>query len=391
MKRCGRRSLGTVVGTLFFLAIFTAALTMIFFVLHSYSQYYQELHERSLRDWKRLRESFKLTEVRIDGNGRLRLLVENDGPLYVHLVQLWVNNLTDNDHRWFPLDVVLSPGEEIDLGAGLYLDPEKNYEVKVVSSRGNIAYARVQRAEEGIEERGHLHLAVFSPDYTPPDEVIGDEDTFHLYVMYLSTLNREVNLTELTLKFYDHETGANITSAFTLEASTPLPTTLSPGESCLVSLLYSYDNDDPSLGGLGGDRWVDIKVEATYVDEGTTTLSQTTRLALIVEGRPGMYVYEIRFRELGVWRRRLYIDVVIVDLDENPVNNANVTAYIDTPTVDGVYYDFTNVLGVATFGPYRDRGWYYIRVLNVTKPGWAYMPEYNRETEDSYYFKGGFR
>jgi len=100
-------------------------------------------------------------------------------------------------------------------------------------------------------------------------------------------------------------------------------------------------------------------------------------------------VYEIRFREVGVWRRRLYIDVVIVDLDENPVNNANVTAYIDTPTGDGVYYDFTNVLGIATFGPYRDEGWYYIRVLNVTKPGWVYMPEYNRETEDSYYFEGG--
>ncbi|RLF15052.1 MAG: hypothetical protein DRJ97_05040 [Thermoprotei archaeon] len=389
MRCYGRRSLGTVIGTLFFLAVFMGALTVIFFTLHSYNQYYQELYKRNLRDWERLREDFEIAEAKIDGSGGLRLIVKNESPLYVHLVQLWINNLTDNDHRWLPLDVVLSPGEQVDLGKETCLDPNKEYEVKVVSSRGNIAYARVQRAEEGIEEEGHLHLAVFSPDYTPPDEVVGDGDTFHLYVMYLSTLNLEVNLTELSLKFYDHATGTNITSAFTLEASTPLPVTLNSGESCLVSLLYSYDNDDPSLEELGGDRWVDIKVEATYVNGGTTTLSQTTRLALIVEGRPGMYVYEIRFRELGVWRRRLYIDVVVVDLDENPVNNANVTAYIDTPTVDGVYYDFTNVLGIATFGPYRDEGWYYIRVLNITKPGWVYMPEYNRETEDSYYFEGG--
>jgi len=378
-----------VVGTLFFLAVFMAALAVIFFTLYSYNQYYQELHKRNLRDWERLKERFEVIEAEVNSSGELRLLVKNEGSLYVHLVQLWINNLTDNDHRWLPIDVVLSPGEEVNLGGGVRLDPSKEYEVKVVSSRGNIAYARVQHAVEGVVEEGHLHLIVFSPDYTPPDGVVGDEDSFHLYVMYLSTLSREVNLTELTLRFYDHETGANITSAFTLEASTPLPTTLSPGESCLISFLYSYDNDDPSLEKLGGDRWVDIKVEAVYVNGGTTTLNQTTRLALIVEGKPGMYVYEIRFRELGVWRRRLYIDVVIVDLDENPVNNANVTAYIDTPTGDGVYYDFTNVLGIATFGPYRDEGWYYIRVLNVTKPGWVYMPEYNRETEDSYYFEGG--
>lgn len=65
------------------------------------------------------------------------LELKNAGPLTLHVVSLWVNNLTA--HRRYDLDLFISPGENITYNrTDIYL-PRDSIIVEVVSERGNIA------------------------------------------------------------------------------------------------------------------------------------------------------------------------------------------------------------------------------------------------------------
>jgi hypothetical protein len=215
------------------------------------------------------------------------LTVENVGPISLRLVQLWVDNLTDNDHRWYPLDLFLEPGERVfNVGLNLYLQPDKDYEVFLVSSRGNKAVAVVKPAELGRQLLSYVHFAIFSPDEPPSDKNVIEAGWFHLYVIQRSSLEYPVNVTDVSLRFYDHETGIEITNAFTLEYRTPLPLILGLGESCPISHCYTYDKTQlpPSLTG---NRWVDVKAYIELeVDGRQVTVEEFSKLTLIVKARP---------------------------------------------------------------------------------------------------------
>jgi hypothetical protein len=284
--RAEARGVGTVVASLFFLAIFMAAFASLYFLLTQYGLYHSTAREMAVRDWERLQERFTIASWRLS-NGRLNLTVENVGPISLRLVQLWVDNLTDNDHRWYPLDLFLEPGERVfNVGLNLYLQPDKDYEVFLVSSRGNKAVAVVKPAELGRQLLSYVHFAIFSPDEPPSDKNVIEAGWFHLYVIQRSSLEYPVNVTDVSLRFYDHETGIEITNAFTLEYRTPLPLILGLGESCPISHCYTYDKTQlpPSLTG---NRWVDVKAYIELeVDGRQVTVEEFSKLTLIVKARP---------------------------------------------------------------------------------------------------------
>jgi len=282
--RAEARGVGTVVASLFFLAIFMAASASLYFLLTQYGLYHSTAHEMAVRDWERLQERFAITSCRAS-YGRLNLTVENVGPISLRLVQLWVVNLTDNDHRWYPLDLFLEPGERaFNVGSNLYLEPDKDYEVFLVSSRGNKARAEIRPAELVHELLSYIHFAVLSPDKAPSDKNVIEAGWFHLYVVQRSSLEHAVKVIDVSLRFYDHETGRDITDAFTLEHSTPLPITLSPGESCPISHRYTFERTMLPRD-LEGDRWVDVKAYVKLEVDGTlVTVEELSKLTLIVKG-----------------------------------------------------------------------------------------------------------
>jgi len=226
VRSYGGRSLGTIIGALFFIAIFIGALAVLFSTIGWYSSYYEELHERSVRDWERSRESFEILHGEVDGAGELKLLVQNTGPLTVRLTQLWV--VASGGHRCIPIDVALEPGERTllveDVGAA------DVREVKLVSSRGNVAHA-------AIPYERLVRVYAICPAYT-----VRGAEAFTLIVVIQQPASR-IEVAGVKLKFIDHDSGDDISHLFTLVDNSSLrklPLTIGANEALTLGLKYRY-------------------------------------------------------------------------------------------------------------------------------------------------------
>ncbi|MCX8204450.1 MAG: hypothetical protein N3H31_02215 [Candidatus Nezhaarchaeota archaeon] len=280
------KGLGTIVGTVFFVAIFMGAFATLLFMLNQFNLYYSTAHKMAVEDWERIQERFVISSHRVSG-GRLNLTVENQGPIGVRLVQLWVNNVTDNVHAWFPIEIFLNPAEKAyNVGRELYLTPGKVYEVSLVSSRGNKAIAVVDLTRVEYELPRMIHFVIFTPDCPPPGDIAG-KDAFHIYVIQRSHLEFAITITKVELKFYDNKTRRDITGAFTLEGSTPLPILLDVGESSPICQRYRFDKKHPALEDLKGTRWVNIEAYISYrVGDTLVVVKEVAKLALVIELPP---------------------------------------------------------------------------------------------------------
>jgi hypothetical protein len=72
----------------------------------------------------------------MDGEGTL-FTFENEGSLTLHVVSLWVNNSTQ--HQRYDVNIFLNSGETMSLTYSNVTLPDKPYDVKVITERGNTA------------------------------------------------------------------------------------------------------------------------------------------------------------------------------------------------------------------------------------------------------------
>ena len=87
-------------------------------------------------DWEKMRESVIITDAQNVTSGS-QFTFENDGGLTVHLVSLWLINSTD--HERYDINVFVNSAEtKTYLREDITL-PTGNFNLKVVSERGNTA------------------------------------------------------------------------------------------------------------------------------------------------------------------------------------------------------------------------------------------------------------
>jgi hypothetical protein len=87
-------------------------------------------------DWEKMRESVIITSAQNVTSGS-QFTFENDGGLTVHLVSLWLINSTD--HERYDINVFVNSAEtKTYLREDITL-PTGNFNLKVVSERGNTA------------------------------------------------------------------------------------------------------------------------------------------------------------------------------------------------------------------------------------------------------------
>lgn len=199
-----RRGVSTVIGAVFFVLILLGGLTMISWEMNQYDNYTQVVNDRSRLEWEKQSEEIEIVSVFVDGYA-LNISVKSEGAVTAHLVDLWITEYTDttaNWHRLFQIDYYVNPGDTVtEIGQDLdtpELDPDLNYEVKIVTERGNIATATY---EAGVEEgTPPVHaFGVFSLDwfyfrYTsrtyPQPRAAGSVDKQDDYVaFYLKVVN----------------------------------------------------------------------------------------------------------------------------------------------------------------------------------------------------------
>jgi hypothetical protein len=93
-------------------------------------------YEMNQVDWEKMKENSIIINAENVTSGS-QFTFENDGGLTVHLVSLWVSNSTD--HQRYDINVFINSAESKTYFREDITLPIGNYNVKVVSERGNIA------------------------------------------------------------------------------------------------------------------------------------------------------------------------------------------------------------------------------------------------------------
>jgi len=402
MKHYGnRKGVTSVIGTLFFLAILTLSLASLLYIMTQIGVYNLSVIEMGRFDWERMQEKLVVKALWINISApysRVNITIENQGTIPLEVDQLWIINKTDNTHKMFQFNpaIYLKPQEEkTGVGIDYTIDTGKNYTFMLVTRRGNKAYINYVLKEYLYKEiLPYIHFSIFSPDYTPPDRIVLGKAPFHIYVTQRSNLEGITAIvTDAAIKFYDTTTGRNITAAFNLQDSTLNygDIVLREGYGTPISFVYRFDRNHEVMEGLSGARWVDVNVTLTieFSNTAIVQVSEYSARTLVVGGREfrGMYVYEITFEEKKEKAETyLYANVKIVDLDGKGVLDAKVTVKVTLGQTIQEISALTGGRGVAVFKLGSQHGLYHVKVVNVEKEGWEYIPGLNVETEEYYYF-----
>jgi len=144
------RGVSTVIGAIFFVVILLMGSSLLIIQARQFDEYVQTVNERARLDWERQNEAVEIESVSVV-DGKLNLTVRNEGSVTAHVVSLWITERPATLHKSFPISCTVRPGETVtNVGQELevQLSPERTYEVKLVTERGNIAVATYSWLDE---------------------------------------------------------------------------------------------------------------------------------------------------------------------------------------------------------------------------------------------------
>ncbi len=162
-----RRGLSSVIGTVFFIIVFTSAATYVVYSMNQIDKFGAAIIGKSQDDINRNKEAFEVTGVTRDNN-KFNITIQNTGQLPVNLTRLWIQNKTDP--TWattkFSINQIVAPGQTlIKVGQNLQLSalPTQAYDISLVTERGNTKEFLVNSASQKP-----LYLQLFVlPDKIP--------------------------------------------------------------------------------------------------------------------------------------------------------------------------------------------------------------------------------
>ena len=135
------RGLSAVVGTVFLIAVVIGALSYVSYSLEIMGNFSESLIVEESRQQAKQSEAFEIESIDITDSDQLDGVIKNTGDIPVQLTTLWIDEQDVNDVvQKFTLDAELSPGESVDISSlvDFTMDSTKGYNMKVVSSRGEV-------------------------------------------------------------------------------------------------------------------------------------------------------------------------------------------------------------------------------------------------------------
>lgn len=175
-----RRGISTVIGSVFFLVLMTAGLSISYLVIETQSDMIQAQQIIADSEIKKIQEKFYASASTGTGN-RLAVYIENEGSNSLEIDTLWIINKTNptqaaQKYELTYTDAILAPGYGGDIlqNNPLFMNPG-TYDVKVVSSLGTIMTA--DQLDVGGPNKLKAKLVL-----NPPDVRIGENATALLFV-----------------------------------------------------------------------------------------------------------------------------------------------------------------------------------------------------------------
>jgi len=175
-----KRGVSTVIGSVFFLVLMTAGLSVSYLVIETQSDMMQAQQIIADSEIKKIQEKFYASASTDTGN-RLAVYVENEGSNSLEIETIWIINKTNptqaaQKYELNYVDAILAPGYGGDIlqNNPLFMNPG-TYDVKVVSSLGTIKTA--DQLDVGGPNKLKAKLLM-----NPPDVRLGENATALLFV-----------------------------------------------------------------------------------------------------------------------------------------------------------------------------------------------------------------
>ncbi|MFZ0184823.1 MAG: hypothetical protein WBV92_05255 [Nitrosotalea sp.] len=147
-----RRGISTVVGAVFFIIIFTTAVTFVNYDMNLLNNFTGAFVTKSQAQADANHETFSITQVTI-ANNKFNITVQNSGSIPITIDRLWVENKTDI--TWgtskYAVNQIVYPGNslsQIGQSLPLYAKPTQGYDLKLVTMRGNVKEFFVNSASQ---------------------------------------------------------------------------------------------------------------------------------------------------------------------------------------------------------------------------------------------------
>ncbi len=137
-----RRGISTVVGAVFFIIIFTTAVTFVTYDMNLLNNFTDAFVTKSQSDADANHEEFSITKVAVDSN-KFNITVQNSGNIPITINRLWIldkSNITSGVSK-YDVNQVVYPGNsltKIGQNLPLYINSTHGYDLKLVTMRGNV-------------------------------------------------------------------------------------------------------------------------------------------------------------------------------------------------------------------------------------------------------------
>jgi hypothetical protein len=348
-----RKAISTVIGSVFFLVLMTAGLSISYLVIETQSDMIEAQQTIADTEIKKIQEKF-LASSSIDGSNRLAVYVENEGSNSLEVDSIWIVNKTDPSKAAKKFDInyadaLLSPsyGTNILQNTPLYMNPGE-YDVKVVTALGTI-----ETADLDVGGPNQLKAKLI---LNPPDVRLGENATALLYVTNVGTT-----------KMLDVTSGPiTVTPPSSVLASSPIvqvKSELLPAESTILSWKYR-------LMGPAGTN-VTFSTYATGIEEATLATKQSNSdkgmVFLRDNSEPGSIVssdlfarpeiYLIMPNTFGDTNDKGLWGVNVVNPTDQPVYVSKVVISAQTSPANSNDEVFNNGCGTQTIFPVTTNNW----------------------------------
>ena len=156
-------------GIAFFLLLFIASITTVFVMTNALMELQGTARITAEAETERTQERIEITSAYLKDNGPSRPLVlnvTNSGSVTAVLSRLIIINVTDNDHQVFSFNAIVNPGDSVTNTTQVSFPTGKEYEIRVVSERGNIASVNLVPAVRARVDLIAPGSALFKQNFT---------------------------------------------------------------------------------------------------------------------------------------------------------------------------------------------------------------------------------
>jgi len=162
------RGLSAVVGTVFLIAIVIGAMSYISYSLDVMGNFSESLISEESRQRDKQDEAFEISSIDITAANKLDGIIKNSGEIPIQLKTLYIDEQGINDVvQKFTLNTSISPGNTVNLKdlVDFDMDATKGYNMKVVSSRGEVNSFYVNSPSQ---QKLPMYLRTI-PEYVPSE------------------------------------------------------------------------------------------------------------------------------------------------------------------------------------------------------------------------------